>query len=491
MSRSVRRFEIARRPVGRSARGTALRWLFLTHRWVGIAACLFFAMWFASGLVMLYVPYPALSPAARWAGATPIDWTKVDVPPPVTAGQRRLLLEMRDIEPLWRIERDDGAIDTRPARTGAVLLVVGEAYARRVASRFMGIPADRAEQLVRDQWTVAGGFDRHRPLWKVRLNDDAGTNIYVSSTTGLPVQRTTRIGRLWNWLGSVPHWLYPTILRQNSAAWRQVVLWIAGLFIAVALTGIWIGILRVRLGRRRYKAGRISPYRGWMLWHHVSGLVGGLFLLTWIVSGWLSVDPGRLFTGTTVPVDALRRYRSLIGVGDIPLGRLAILAPAARSIEITNNAGLPRITIDGSSDHPRYLDATTMAPAGDAKSAVVEAAAPLVPQGRLSRIERLTQPDAYWSGAKTLPVLRLHFTDPAQSWLYIDPTTGELIDQQDCARRLYRWAFDLLHTWNWLWLIERQPLRDIIIWLMSIVGLMLSASGVWLGYRRLSRYGAS
>jgi len=144
-----------------------MRWLFLTHRWVGIAACLFFAMWFASGLVMLYVPYPALSPAARWAGATPIDWTKVDVAPPVTAGQRQLLLEMRDIEPVWRIERDDGAIDIRPARTGAVLPVVGEAYARRVASRFMGIPTDGAEQLVRDQWTVAGGFDRHRPLWKV------------------------------------------------------------------------------------------------------------------------------------------------------------------------------------------------------------------------------------------------------------------------------------------------------------------------------------
>ena len=242
MSRSVRPFEIVRRPVGRSARGTALRWLFLTHRWVGIAACLFCAMWFASGLVMLYVPYPALSPAARWAGATPIDWTKVDMPSPVTAGQRRLLLEMRDIEPVWRIERDDGAIDTRSARTGAVLPVVGEAYARRVASRFMGIPADRAEQLVRDQWTVAGGFDRHRPLWKVELNDAAGTNIYVSSTTGLPIQRTTRIERFWNWLGAVPHWLYPTILRQDSAAWRQVVLWIAGPCIAVALTGIWIGI---------------------------------------------------------------------------------------------------------------------------------------------------------------------------------------------------------------------------------------------------------
>jgi hypothetical protein len=62
-----------RRAAGRAARRTALRWLFLTHRWLEIAACLFFVMWLASGLVMLYVPYPALSPAARWTGATPIN----------------------------------------------------------------------------------------------------------------------------------------------------------------------------------------------------------------------------------------------------------------------------------------------------------------------------------------------------------------------------------------------------------------------------------
>ena len=487
MSRSVRPFKIARRPAGRSARRTALRWLFLSHRWVGIAACLFFAMWFASGLVMLYVPYPTLSPAARWAGATPINWTKVDVPPPVMAGQRRLLLEMRDVEPVWRIERDDGAIETRPARTGAMLPAVGEIYARRVVSRFMGIPAGEAERLVRDQWTVAGGFDRHRPLWRVRLNDIAGTDIYVSSTTGVPVQRTIRVDRFWNWLGSVPHWLYPTILRQDNAAWRQVVLWIAGPCIAVALTGIWIGILRVRLGRRRYKAGRISPYRGWLLWHHVSGLVGSVFLLTWIVSGWLSVDPGRLFAGTTAPVEALRRYRSLVGVGDIPLGRLASLTPNAKTVEMTNDAGLPRITIDAVSDHPQYLDAKTMAPAGDATLAIIEATGSLVPNGLLWRIDRLTRPDVYWSATRTMPVLRLRFTDPARSWLYMNPMTGEVVNRQDRARRLYRWAFDLLHTWNWLWLVERQPLRDIIIWLMSTFGVVLSVSGVWLGYRRLAR----
>lgn len=466
-------------------RRTTLRWLFLAHRWSGIGACLFFAMWFGSGLVMLYVPYPSLSPGERWAGAAAIDWAKVDAPVPALAGAQRLTLEMRDTEPVWRIEGD--AVETRPARTGATLPVVDRDYAEHVASRFGGVKARDAEQVVRDQWTVAGGFDRHRPLWKVALQDGAGTEVYVSSSTGLPVQRTTCWQRFWNWLGSVPHWLYPTVLRQDNAVWRQVVIWIAGPCIAVALTGIWIGILRARFGKRRYRAGRVSPYRGWMLWHHVSGLIGGVFLLTWIVSGWLSVDPGRLFVGTSVPVDALRRYGALDGVGDVALDRLALIAPTARTVEITNAAGVPRVTIDRASGHPRFLDATTLTVAGQARRAIVEASRALVPDGRLMRVDRLLEPDAYWGSAKPMPILRLRFDDPARSWLYIDPRTGAFVERQDKARRLYRWAFDLLHTWDWLWLIERQPLRDLMIWLGSLFGLVLSVSGVWISYRYLAR----
>ncbi len=43
------------------------RWLFLTHRWLGIGGCVLFAMWFASGIVMMYVGYPKLTDAERLA----------------------------------------------------------------------------------------------------------------------------------------------------------------------------------------------------------------------------------------------------------------------------------------------------------------------------------------------------------------------------------------------------------------------------------------
>ena len=41
-----------------------LIWL---HKWLGVVLALFFLMWFASGVVLYYVPYPALTSAERLA----------------------------------------------------------------------------------------------------------------------------------------------------------------------------------------------------------------------------------------------------------------------------------------------------------------------------------------------------------------------------------------------------------------------------------------
>jgi hypothetical protein len=45
-----------------------MRALILLHRWLGVAFCLLFAMWFATGMVMHFVPFPALSEIERIGG---------------------------------------------------------------------------------------------------------------------------------------------------------------------------------------------------------------------------------------------------------------------------------------------------------------------------------------------------------------------------------------------------------------------------------------
>jgi len=60
---------------------SSLRPLILLHRYFGVAFCLLFAMWFASGIVMHFVPFPALSESDRIAALLPIDLARVNYSP--------------------------------------------------------------------------------------------------------------------------------------------------------------------------------------------------------------------------------------------------------------------------------------------------------------------------------------------------------------------------------------------------------------------------
>src|SRR5690606_28504616 len=129
----------------------------------------------------------------------------------------------------------------RSASDGRVISETPPGEARAIAAAYAGADVARLDLIDNDQWTVAGRYDSHRPLWKATLADQAGRNLYLSSRTGAVLLETTARERFWNWLGAVPHWIYPTVLRQDAEAWRQVVLWLSGPCIVAGLTGIWIG----------------------------------------------------------------------------------------------------------------------------------------------------------------------------------------------------------------------------------------------------------
>jgi hypothetical protein len=467
------------------------RWLFLIHRWIGIASCLLFCIWFASGLVMHYVPYPSLSQLDGLAGSQRIDWQSVRaLPSKIVSPGGSVELAMRDGAPVWRIADNDGIWTLLSASTGRALPPVGRAYARREAARFSGFAATDAEIILHDQWTVGGGFDAHRPLWKVGLNDRAGTILYISSATGSVVQRTTRSARFWNWLGSVPHWIYPTLLRQDNGLWRQVVMWVSGPCIAAAVTGFWIGLLRTRAGGRRYAGGRMTPYHGWMLWHHVAGLAGGLFLIAWIFSGWLSVDPGRIFAHRQGEPAALRRYAGNPMPEPAALARLRTLSSRAVLVQFRSDAGIRSAAIHASDGSRQIVAMETMTPAPLATRTIMKASDALVPGGRRVEAQLVTEPDSYWYAVGSrpiLPVLQLRFDDSRQTWLYFDPRTGELLAQMGVRRRLYRWLFDMLHRWDLNIMLRHAPAREMLLWMGSLLGLAVSASGLVLGWRRLAR----
>ncbi|HSJ78981.1 MAG TPA: PepSY domain-containing protein, partial [Erythrobacter sp.] len=104
------------------------------------------------------------------------------------------------------------------------------------------------------------------------------------------------------------------------------------------------------------------------------------------------------------------------------------------------------------------------------------------------------RPDAYWyavRGDVPLPVLRVKFDDDAATWVHIDPASGDILGEADAKRRTYRWLFDLFHRWDLNLLLGTPPARDLLIWLMSLAGLISSATAVVVGWRRLRRPGTS
>jgi uncharacterized iron-regulated membrane protein len=476
------------RRLGEPVRRHWKRWLFLTHRWIGIVTCLFFAIWFVSGLVMLYVPFPGLSRSERLAGNAPIDWRQVRAQPDATAA-RTIALEMQGARPVWRIDGWDGTRRTVAADQRAVDRT-DATDARDVAARFGKAPVVSLPSVERDQWTVAGGYDLHRPLWKADLAGPGGRVLYVSSRGGGVVLDTNARERFWNWLGSIPHWIYPTVIRQDNAVWRQVVMWVSGPCIVGAVAGMWIGILRTRLGKRRFKGGRTTPYRGWMEWHHWAGLIGGLFLVAWIFSGWLSVDPFRFFASPGIDPSGEAAYAG----GDPPRidpAALATHAAGAKRIELYRAAGRPLLSVERAAGPAQVLDAATLAPARIDRGALIAAARRLMPDAAIERTEILHAADAYWydvAGDPVLPVLRIRFADAAGTWAHIDPATGRLLGDMDRRRRVYRWAFDLLHRWDLNGLTQHRPARDVLLWLMSILGLVTSITGIKIGWVRLRQH---
>ena len=111
--------------------------------------------------------------------------------------------------------------------------------------------AGTANPVTYDQWTVSGDYDSDRPLYRVPLNDVSGTDLYVSSATGDIALVTTRQMRLVNYVGSIPHWIYPPALRHHGQAWSALLWWLSLLATLGASIGVVIGLMRLGSPSRR------------------------------------------------------------------------------------------------------------------------------------------------------------------------------------------------------------------------------------------------
>jgi hypothetical protein len=451
-------------------------------------------MWFASGIVMHFVPFPSLTETDRFAGLLPIDASQLRHGPDEAVAASHI----QDARRVRLIQRVDGPvyIVSGPLRPSAVhaadlsnAAITSEPVALEIAkahAQQRGIDAARADiagVADYDQWSVPNGYDDHRPLYRIAVNDPAGIELYVSSTTGEVMLDTTRYERVWNYLGSVVHWIYPTVLRRNWWAWDKVV-WTLSLLATIgAITGVVLGIVKLQVSRD----GAGSPFRGWHAWHHILGLFTATFVVTWIFSGWLSMDHGLLFSrGRLSQAEAVTVARTP-DWGSLH-GNAFSISASSKEVEWfgfgerfyrRERTGLASQSLSpiGSgleaSLHPqRYL--TPAEVDGLVRRMAPDCVAPFVIGSEDSYPVSASVPDA--------PVYRSICGDV---WFQTDGATGAVMERLDGSRRAYRWAYTALHTLDFPILLAHPLLRSGLIVLLCVIGFVFSVTGAVIGWRRL------
>jgi hypothetical protein len=484
------------------------RLLIFVHRWLGVALCLLFLIWFPSGIGMMYWDYPAVSPADRLEHAAALDPTRIKLSPAEAAAvlgddqPAQMRLNTFDGRPVYRLGRGDGSMVY--ADTGEEQLEVSKEMMDRIASSWTGQPSRTAvltavEEM--DQWTLQGGFRNLRPVWKYTWPN--GEQVYISELTGEVVQYTTTASRLGAYVGAIPHWFYFTPLRKNGPLWSRAVIWASGIGTCTTILGLVIGVWMYSPRKRyRYNGQPTSiPYRGQKRWHTLFGLVFGVGAATWAFSGMLSMDPfpmqranagGRRGGGGGLAQSLRARTAPLNAfAAKHPRTVLEQLSPlAVKELEFTSILGGPVYLAHLEAGDSRIvpLDGDPFA-AFDAQR-IIDVVRAATAEGGGADISVLDQYDRYYLDrrrVRPLPVVLAQLRDEGRTRYYIDLKTARIVGSYTSANWVSRWLYHGLHSFDFPWLYNYRPLWDIVVIAFMTGGTALAVTSLILAWRVLGR----
>ena len=279
--------------------------LLLCHRWMGIAFGMMFVVWVLSGVILLYFGLPHLHAGERLSRLPTLNAAEVNVSPADAVarvddgGAFRIRLSMHGDRPVYRINtgRVFGRWTLVYADNGERVEPLSANEAVAWLSNYVPEAATSMSLIDEingpDLFTHNPGIQNHMPMFRIALNDSAGTIYYVSAGSGEAVMKTDRMGRLLGLFGYQMHTLF--FFRQKTW-WSTVLQVLAWSGLVIAILGLTLGIQRFSLHARFRRRGKHyrTPYSGLLQWHHYAGLFFGVFLVTWTFSGLvsMSVIPG-------------------------------------------------------------------------------------------------------------------------------------------------------------------------------------------------------
>ncbi len=497
----------------------------LCHRYLGIPLSFMFVLWFLSAFVMIYAGgMPRITPDMRTEAAAPLALDRVNLSPlqatdtigfePGAASLRMLLGR-----PVYDFSEQGAPGPFVFADDGELLDALTQDQARQVAAEFLDIPATELNFVAMindvDQWTLT--LRGELPFYKYSVDDGRGTEVYVSVNHARVSVYTTRQSRLLAWLGTIPHWLYFKDLRLNQPLWYDIVVWSAGIGCVLALLGLILSVTQFRKVRP-FKLARAIPYHGAMRWHYILGSVFGVVTLTWVFSGLLSMEPFDWTRARGLSLD-----RNVYGQAGLDLQAYPVIDAGQWDGLVVGD--IKQIDYAWIQERPFYLASYTPPMGvervkrerlhqpyqilGQAEASNVLISMPefrvhdsfdiadlvarldaAAPDAQVVSYELLQEYDDYFysrNGQLPLPVLRVKFDDPMQSWFYVDPRRSQVLSMVHKSSRMERWFYNGLHSLDFAFWYHKRPLWDIGVILLLLGGLGISCLGLWLGLRR-ARY---
>ncbi len=511
------------------------RLLYQVHRWVGVVLGLFMFFWFFTGLVIMYSTQTTQSRSQQLAHAETlapdVGWLSLGEAWDRSAEQRKATGKPKSAEaqdskgkdgdiaasiadarlvrsagqPVWLVEDSKGQRFALSALDGSLRKTTPD-QALKIAENWFNadssglVKAGFLETV--EKPIILRNQDVLSPFHRIAVGD--GGEMLISSRTGEVLHVSSRLDRAFYWAGNWLHLLKPL----ESIGWGKIrndaQLWL-GLSATIAtLTGLIIGWLRWRPGfggKPTYSEGRTQPYREfWFKWHFWSGLIGGVVVLFWALSGFLDTNPGKIFSTANPNRQELNRYlgkqlpevilewqpvlpvslATAVDEGDVvELAWRNLDGEAVLLAHTRDGQRLPQI-VDGTL--PQFNQASLVAAVQRlAGNAAVET------QAVLNEYDSYYYPRHHQSSVeKPLPVVLVQLADNAGTRFYLDPQDGRVLSRVDRSGRVLRWLYSGLHHWDFGWLYYR-PLWDVWMLIWVSFGLVLGGSSLVMGWRLLKK----
>lgn len=474
------------------------RLFYSLHRLCGFIICLLLSMWFITGLVIIYYPFPNITNEQKYAKLEAIHLkdqpiNMIDSISRITANEKikKITLEQFQGQATYNIKTDkklyqlslDSIRSAKCVDINSIQNIAGKWSQGSIAR------IDTLEE--RDIWIMYDRYQKELPIYKVHFDDKEKHQLYISSKTGEVQQFTSFSQRVWAYIGAIPHKLYIPALRKNTRLWTETVtvLSLTGFF--AGITGLFVGIdAYIRAYRKKKKIK--SPYKKKIYrWHHVLGVIFSFFIITWSISGALSlrkVPQWMAKTHNPIPMGikgkaiSLDKYildhkNILDQYNDVKRIEWSYFQGKAVYNAVIGNK---QISFDASSSELQELNLTE----ADIKKVIHHN------HGEVDFVmETIVDYENYympWTRSLALPAYKVTVADADNSIYYINPKNGDYRYVND-NRKMRKWMFSGLHYFHIKWLVDRPILWTLLIWTLALGCIGISLTGVWLGCRYYKR----